>query len=89
MRTSLNIDPAGYYPLPGEGVYIDQVLNTENKAATEANDVDYTVSVPLLSPLFEESDQSRLISRIVFSKDYHNNLYNPATKTNYYPFKNE
>lgn len=64
-------------------------MNAENKAATEANDVDYTVSVPLLSPLFEESDQARLISRIVFSKDYHNSLYNPDTKTGFYPFKNE
>ena len=31
MRASLNIDPAGYYPLLGKGVYIDQVTNTENK----------------------------------------------------------
>ncbi|MDD4530307.1 MAG: hypothetical protein PHO80_02015, partial [Candidatus Gracilibacteria bacterium] len=88
IRSSLNLDPYGYYPLPGAGVYIDQVVNAENKGPTESVATEYTSIVPLISPIFEESDQARLISKLVFAKDYHNSLYNQNTKTNYYPFKN-
>ena len=51
--------------------------------------MDYTVSVPLISPLFDESDQNILTKRIVFSKNYQNALVNESTKTGVYPFKNE
>lgn len=88
LRTSLNLDPGWYYPLPWPWVYVDQVVNTENKWSTESIETNYSAIVPLISPIFEESDQARLVSKLVFSKDYHNNLYNQATKTNYYPFKN-
>ncbi len=46
------------------------------------------MNVPLISPLFDENDQNMLISRLVFAKDYHNLLANPATKTNLYPMTN-
>lgn len=88
IRSSLNLDPGWYYPLPWPWVYVDQVVNAENKWSTESVDTMYTAIVPLISPIFEESDQALLISKMVFAKDYHNSLYNQATKTNYYPLKN-
>ena len=89
LRASLNIDPPGFYPLKGEGVYEDQILNVNNTTSTEANEANYTVTVPLISPLFDESDQTLLASKIVFSKSYYDRIKNEATKTGLYPFKNE
>lgn len=88
IRASLNIDPSAYYPLKGEWVYIDQVLNVSNNWPTEANQIRYSVSVPLISPLVDEVDQNMLISKLVFAKDYHNALVNIQTKTNVYPMQN-
>jgi len=88
MRASLNIDPAGYYPLKGDGQYIDQVLDAENKGASEANSVAYNAIVPLISPLFDEYDQKKLVERIKLDTTYYTQLHNSATLTSSYPFLN-
>jgi len=86
MRWNLNIDPSSYYPLKWEWVFIDQVLSAENKKETEWLDLTYSTIVPLISPLFDENDQEKLSLKLIFPKEYYNDLYNWDKKTWNYPF---
>jgi hypothetical protein len=35
----------------------------------------------LISPIFDENDQEKLALKLVFPKDYYNDVYNKDTKT--------
>ena len=81
----LNPDPSSYYPLMGQGVYIDNLLGVENKEATAGSNVDYVSIVPLITPIVDGDDQSAVARAAVFFDAYYcgrNPMY-------YFPFSNQ
>lgn len=68
IRSSLNLDPYGYYPLPWKWVYLDQVVNAENKWPTESNDTQYTAIVPMISPILMKVIKVNWFYKLVFAK---------------------
>ena len=59
LRVSVNPDPSSFYPLKGEGQYVDNVIKVENKEQTDADEVEYYGLIPLVSPLTDGDDQSK------------------------------
>ena len=57
LRGAMNPDPSSFYPLPGAGTYVDNVIKVENKENTAALDVDYVGIIPIVSPVTDISDQ--------------------------------
>jgi len=85
LRTDYNPDPSSFYPLKGAGIYIDNVLTLENKAETEATEVVHYAIVPIVTPLFDMSDQAAITSLLEF--DYHYYELTTNGKQDYtYPF---
>ena len=81
----MNPDPSSFYPFLGNGDYIDNVLQVENKEQTDALNVEYIGIIPLISPLVDGSDQTA-VSRVArFLPSYYKN----ASRTYYYPFASE
>jgi len=76
LRADMNIDPSSYYPLPASGVYLDNVMNCENKEETYAYHVEQVSIVPVISPLIDIMDQIRLATAMVIDKNYYNKSVN-------------
>ena len=72
LRVAINPDPSAYYPVYGEGSYIDNVLKIENKGLSKANEVEYIGLIPLISPLTDSGDQSILKWNLKIYTDYYN-----------------
>ena len=59
LRVAINPDPSSFYPVKGEGQYVDNVVKIENKEQTGAFDVEYVGLIPLISPLTDGDDQRK------------------------------
>ena len=81
----LNPDPSSFYPLKGQGVYIDNLIGVENKEATLGSNVDYVSIVPLITPVVDGDDQSAVARAATFFNAYYSNR-NPMY---YFPFRNQ
>ena len=57
LRGALNPDPSSFYPLPGKGTYVDNVIKVENKEDTSALEVEYVGIIPMVGPVTDISDQ--------------------------------
>ncbi|KAJ3426543.1 hypothetical protein M0812_26109 [Anaeramoeba flamelloides] len=73
IRASYNPDPSSIYPIKGEGNFIDDVLNAENKENTKAEDVLHVAVVPLISPVTDGNDQAIVAWEITLDWQYYNN----------------
>ena len=73
LRVSINPDPSSNYPLKGQGLYFDNSVRVENKEETEALDVEYIGLIPLISPLTDADDQSKISHRLKFLPEYYIN----------------
>ncbi|MEI8360908.1 MAG: hypothetical protein WCG01_02175 [bacterium] len=71
IRSEYNPDPSSFYPLKGEGVYIDNVLTAENKEDTNANEVEHVAVVPLISPVVDGNNQGSLAYTLEFADNYY------------------
>ncbi len=71
IRAEYNPDPSSFYPLKGEGVFIDNVLTAENKEDTNAEEVEHISVVPLISPVVDGNDQASLVYTIEFFNEYY------------------
>ena len=57
LRVAINPDPSSFYPVKGEGQYVDNVVKVENKEQTDATEVEYYGLIPIISPLTDGDDQ--------------------------------
>ena len=71
LRGTINKDPTSIYPLEGQGRYFDLVLNVENKEDTLAKNVKYISLVPLVTPLFDGSDEGAVAKVIPLYENYY------------------
>ncbi|NTU98874.1 hypothetical protein HGA64_02620, partial [Candidatus Falkowbacteria bacterium] len=71
IRSEYNPDPSSFYPLKGEGNYIDNVLTAENKEDTNADEVEHVAVVPLVSPVVDGNNQGSLAYTLEFNNDYY------------------
>jgi hypothetical protein len=76
LRVAINPDPSGFYPVKGEGQYVDNVVKIENKEQTGAFDVEYVGLIPLISPLTDGDDQRKTIWNLKIYVDYYNTINN-------------
>jgi hypothetical protein len=76
LRVAINPDPSSFYPVKGEGQYVDNVVKIENKEQTGAFDVEYVGLIPLISPLTDGDDQRKTIWNLKIYVDYYNELNN-------------
>jgi len=86
IRAQYNPDPSSFYPLKGEGVYIDNVLTAENKEHTNAEEVEHIAVVPLVSPVVDGNDQGSLSYTLEFNNDYYQDR--KSSNSFVFPFKN-
>ncbi len=85
IRGEYNPDPSSFYPLKGEGDYIDNVLSAQNRAHTDALDVEHIAVVPLISPVVDGNDQASLAYTLEFYNEYYQNK---KTENSYvFPFE--
>ena len=76
LRCAINPDPSSFYPVKGEGQYIDNVVKVENKEQTDANEVEYYGLIPLISPLTDGDDQRVIMHGLkILPKYYHDNKF--------------
>ena len=75
----------GFYPLPGSGQFIDNVLTAENKQATTAFNFKHVAIVPLITPLVDISLQSAIARYLDFDALYYEALSN-GVENYVYPF---
>jgi len=80
LRADYNIDPSSTYPLNCTGIFVDNVMNCENKEETYAYRVEHTSIVPIVSPLIDILDQVRLATALVLDKDYYDENVNGQEK---------
>ena len=71
LRAALNPDPSSYYPLPGRGYYVDNVLKVENKEESKAYEVEYYGLIPLISPVVDGVDQRKTQWNLKIYTDYY------------------
>ena len=76
LRVAINPDPSAFYPVKGEGQYIDNVVKIENKEQTGASEVEYVGLIPLISPLTDGDDQRKTQWNLKIYVDYYNNKDN-------------
>ena len=74
LRVAINPDPSSFYPVKGEGQYVDNVVKIENKEQTGAFDVEYVGLIPLISPLTDGDDQRITQWNLKIYVDYYNTL---------------
>ena len=74
LRVAINPDPSSFYPVKGEGQYIDNVVKVENKEKSTAYDVEYVGLIPVLAPLTDGDDQRKTVWNLKIYVDYYNNL---------------
>ena len=72
LTGALNPDPSSFYPYPGKGTYIDNVLKIENKEESLAYNVEYYGLIPLLSPILDIDDQRKIQRSLQIYVDYYN-----------------
>ena len=72
IRANINPDPSQKYPFQGRGIYFDNVLKIENKEESIAYDVQYYGIIPLISPIVDGVDLSKLTWSIKLYADYYN-----------------
>ena len=72
LRAAINPDPSAFYPLRGEGQYVDNVVKVENKEQAGAFDVEYVGLIPIISPLTDGSDQRKTQWNLKIYVDYYN-----------------
>ena len=75
----------GFYPLPGSGQFIDNVLTAENKQGTTAFNFKHTAIVPLITPLVDISLQSSVARYLDFDALYYEAASN-GVEGYVYPF---
>ena len=82
IRVALNLDPLGYYPVTGKGIYKDNSIKIENKGEGEAFNVEYIGIFPIISPLVDHSIQDSISYSLKLYVDYYNsnNYYIPFVK---------
>ena len=83
LAGDLNPDPSSFYPLPGKGVYIDNLIGVGNKEATPGSNVDYVSVVPLITPVVDGDDQTA-VGRMA---NFFNSYYCNRTPMYYFPFR--
>ena len=76
FRVAINPDPSSFYPVRGEGQYVDNVVKIENKEQTGAFDVEYVGLIPLISPLTDGDNQRVTQLNLKIIIDYYNNKDN-------------
>ena len=74
LRVSANPDPSSFYPINGEGEYVDNVIKIENKEENSALEVEYTALIPLISPLLDADDQRKTDWALKIYVDYYNDF---------------
>ena len=74
LRVAINPDPSSFYPVKGEGQYVDNVVKIENKEQTGAFDVEYVGLIPIISPLTDGDDQRVTQWNLKIYVDYYNTL---------------
>ena len=72
LRVAINPDPSSFYPVKGEGQYVDNVVKIENKEQSGAFDVEYVGLIPLISPLTDGDDQRKTQWNLKIFVDYYN-----------------
>ena len=86
LRVAINPDPSSFYPVKGEGQYVDNVVKIENKEQTSAFEVEYVGLIPVISPLTDGDDQRKTQWSLKIYVDYYNNEKNnfevPFNSTN-------
>lgn len=73
LRVAINPDPSSFYPVKGEGQYVDNVVKIENKEMTGAFEVEYVGLIPIVSPLTDGDDQRKTQWNLKIYVDYYNN----------------
>ena len=71
LRGTINKDPTSLYPMKGQGLYFDLVLNVENKENSIAQNVKYISLVPLVSPLYDGKDEGSVAKVIPLYEKYY------------------
>ncbi|MCQ2817170.1 MAG: hypothetical protein MJ252_07885, partial [archaeon] len=71
LRAAINPDPSSFYPLPGEGTYVDNVIKIENKEDSDALNVTYFGVIPLITPVTDGSDQGSITRTIQLYDKYY------------------
>ena len=71
LRGTINKDPTSSYPMKGQGLYFDLVLNVENKENTLAKDVNYIALIPLVTPLVDGEDEGLVAQVVPVYEDYY------------------
>ena len=71
LRGTINKDPTSSYPMKGQGLYFDLVLNVENKENTLAKDVNYIAQIPLVTPLVDGEDEGLVAQVVPVYEDYY------------------
>ena len=74
LRVAINPDPSSFYPVKGEGQYIDNVVKVENKERSTAYDVEYVGLIPVISPLTDGDDQRKTVWNLKIYVDYYNSI---------------
>ena len=74
LRVSANPDPSSFYPVYGEGEYVDNVIKIENKEQSGAYEVEYVGLIPLISPLLDGDDQRKTQWNLKIYVDYYNTI---------------
>ena len=74
LRVAINPDPSSFYPVKGEGQYVDNVVKIENKEQTGAFEVEYVGLIPVISPLTDGDDQRVTQWNLKIYVDYYNTL---------------
>ena len=74
LRVAINPDPSSFYPVRGEGQYVDNVVKIENKEQTGAFDVEYVGLIPIISPLTDGDDQRKTQWSLKIYVDYYNTI---------------
>ena len=72
LRVTINPDPSSYYPIKGEGQYVDNSVKIENKESSNAIDVEYIGLIPIISPLTDSENQSKISWNLKLFVDYYN-----------------
>ena len=85
LRAAINPDPSAFYPVKGEGQYVDNVVKVENKEQSGALEVEYVGLIPIISPLTDGDDQRKTQWNLKIYVDYYNkdnNFIIPFPKNN-------
>ena len=72
VRAAINPDPSSFYPLPGRGYYVDNILKVENKEQSLAYNVTYYGLIPLVSPIVNGNDQRKTQWSLQIYVNYYN-----------------